>query len=113
MRTSISRLKPAAAFACLYLLALAIVIWLVSDELPFLHPGKVHVYVDFDEEVTNATIGSHVLDTDDTSDTVWLEPGSYEVKFEIADIVHTKSINVTNETYIGLDGDSPYVHGDD
>lgn len=105
--------KPIAQFGCLYLLGLIIMIWLIGDELPFLHPGKEHVYFVFDADVTNASIGKHVLNTSGTSDTLWVEPGRYEIRFEIGDAVHTKSIKVAGETYIGLDGNPPYVHGYD
>jgi hypothetical protein len=89
------------------------VVWLLGDELPCLHPGKVHAYFDFDENVTGASTGEHILNTGGASDTIWLKPGSYELKFEIEGTVYAKSIKVTNETYIGLDDNPPYIHGDD
>jgi len=87
--------------------------WLIGDELPFLHPGKEHVYFVFHEDVTHASIGKHTLSSGATSDTVWVEPGTHEIKFEIGGRVHTKTIEVTGETYINLDGNPPYLHGFD
>ena len=113
MHSSISRIKPITLFAVLYPLGLIVMLWLASDELPFLHPGKEHVYIVLGAEVTSASIGKSVLDTSGTMDNIWVEPGNHEIKFEIGGSVHTKSITVAGETYIVLDANPPYLHGAD
>jgi len=112
MHTSISRIKPITLFGISFLLGLVIVLWVIGDELPFLHPGKEHVYFFFHEDVTHASMGEHILNPAGASDTVWVEPGAYEMKFEIGSKIHTKTIQVSGETYISLDSSPPYVHGD-
>lgn len=107
------RWKPIALFGCLYVLGLGAMLWLAADELPFLHPGKVHVYVDLDEDVSEAFVGKHELNTSGVLDTLWVEPGTHDVRFEIRGSVHARTVNIQGETYISLDGEPPYVHGFD
>lgn len=113
MLTTFIKLKPITMFGILYLVGIVVILLLLEDELPFLHPGKVHVYVALDEDVTRAFVGRYELNTSGLSHTLWVKPGSYDVRVEVRGRVHNKTVTLESEAYILLDGKPPYIHGFD
>lgn len=87
---------------------LAALVWIARDEIPFLHPGKVHVYVVMDEDVADVFLGEHKLASGDGGHSLWLEPGVYELRLSRSGQEYTESVNIRGESYLVLDDEPPY-----